>query len=131
MLEEHHKLERELGPVPPARVPEGLITLVQAAALPELGGAISAKTIRGAIARGDIDAVQPGGPAGTIYVTRTAVLDWIRNCPVPQSPHDSTSAPPATATARSARTARGSSSTAEKKSALAAALKTARELKQR
>lgn len=139
-LSESAKIEAELGeqasPPPPttsttAAAPEGLMPLSEAIWLPELGGVISMKMLRGAIKRGDIDAIQPAGRGGSIFVTRTAVIAWINKCLAHQNPHASTSAPLASATAKSEPMPRGLSSMAEKKRALDAALKIAAGLKKR
>ncbi len=66
MIEEHAKLKRELGPLSTVPTIDGLLTLKDAATLPELGGVISIKTLRSAIARGHLKGCRPNGPKATM-----------------------------------------------------------------
>ena len=129
------ELEYPATPSPTARSKtppvDGLMTLQDAASLPELGGVISIKTIRGAIARGDIEAVQPAGPGGAIYVTRNAIVAWIDRCPANQNRLVSTFVPREFGMAKSEPTRPGSSSMEDRKRARDAALKIAEALKKR
>lgn len=113
-------------------MPESLITLKAAVAMQELGGLISVKALRTAIEKGALLAWQPGGPAGTVYVTRASVLTWISKCRVaPNRPTSGSVLPVTRQTASYGNVRSGSSSTADKSAALAAALKSARQLSRR
>jgi hypothetical protein len=114
-------------PAPPA---DALMTLKAAVTLPELGQVISVKALRTAIERGDLLAFQPGGPAGTVYVTRQSIRAWISSCRVAKNPRTSISVLRNTPVASSVRARSGASSTDRRKAALVAALKTAQELKE-
>jgi hypothetical protein len=104
--------------------PDRLLTLAQAAALPELGGVVTVKVLRSAIVAGALAAFQPSGKGGALYTTALSIQSWRAACRVQQSPRDCGSVPP-----RQPSSPYGSSSTKERKSALDAALKIARELK--
>lgn len=84
MLEEHGRLERELGPIDWSTgqgdvADDTLLTLRRAVTLAELQGTITVKGLRRAIAAGELVASQPGGPNGIVYVTRADISSGFLN----------------------------------------------------